>query len=115
MNARIQTWFPFPIQVCLNGREWLARQMDGQGMKYLAAGNCFPWIEQWDRAQQLMNTQLQAEWPQVLDRIANQLDPIHDTVFQSIRFVITGVPTSTNGPSMWSSVRPTTCAGSIPA
>jgi len=67
MNARIQTWFPFPIQVCLNGREWLARQMDGQGMKYLAAGNCFPWIEQWDRAQQLMDTQLQTEWPQVLD------------------------------------------------
>jgi hypothetical protein len=82
MNARIQTWFPFPIQVCLNGREWLARQMDGQGMKYLAAGNCFPWVEQWDRAQQLMDTQLQTEWPQVLDRIASQLNPIHDTVFQ---------------------------------
>ena len=24
MNARIQSWLPFPIQVCLNGREWLA-------------------------------------------------------------------------------------------
>jgi hypothetical protein len=82
MNARIQTWFPFAIQVCLNGREWLARQMDAQGMKYQAAGNCFPWIEQWDRAQELMNTQLQTAWPQVLDRIAGQLDPIHDTVFQ---------------------------------
>ncbi|MBM3748421.1 MAG: hypothetical protein FJW34_21785, partial [Acidobacteria bacterium] len=22
MNARIQTWFPFPVQICLNGREW---------------------------------------------------------------------------------------------
>jgi len=21
MNARIQTWFPFPVQICLNGRE----------------------------------------------------------------------------------------------
>lgn len=27
LNARIQTWFPFPVQICLNGREWLARQM----------------------------------------------------------------------------------------
>src|SRR5438445_11190318 len=27
LNARIQTWFPFSIQVCMNGREWLARQM----------------------------------------------------------------------------------------
>lgn len=24
MHARIQTWFPFSIQVCLNGRSWLA-------------------------------------------------------------------------------------------
>ena len=28
MNARIQTWFPFSIQICLKGREWLARQSD---------------------------------------------------------------------------------------
>ena len=29
MNARIQTWFPFPVQICLNGREcgWRARWM----------------------------------------------------------------------------------------
>jgi hypothetical protein len=24
MNARIQSWLPFSIQVCINGREWLA-------------------------------------------------------------------------------------------
>jgi hypothetical protein len=28
MNARIQTWLPFNVQVCINGREWLALQMD---------------------------------------------------------------------------------------
>ena len=26
MHLRLQTWFPFSLQVCLNGREWLARQ-----------------------------------------------------------------------------------------
>src|SRR5207245_2689701 len=31
MNARIQTWFPFNIQICLNGREWLARQLARAG------------------------------------------------------------------------------------
>ena len=30
MHARIQTWFPFSIQVCLNGREWLAQTMERQ-------------------------------------------------------------------------------------
>jgi hypothetical protein len=33
MHARIQSWFPFAIQICLNGREWLARQMDAAGLE----------------------------------------------------------------------------------
>jgi len=28
LSARMQTWFPFSVQVRRNGREWLARQMD---------------------------------------------------------------------------------------
>ena len=42
LNARIQTWFPFSIQICLNGREWLAHQMDTVGLAYLRHDNCFP-------------------------------------------------------------------------
>ena len=42
LNARIRSWFPFPIQICLNGREWLARQMDGAGLSYARQDNCFP-------------------------------------------------------------------------
>jgi hypothetical protein len=34
MGARIQTWFPFQIQVFLNGRERLSRQMDRAGIRY---------------------------------------------------------------------------------
>jgi hypothetical protein len=28
MHARLQTWLPFNVKVCLNGREWLGRLMD---------------------------------------------------------------------------------------
>jgi hypothetical protein len=45
LYARLQTWFPFSIQVGMNGREWLARQMDKAGLKYRQQGNCFVWIE----------------------------------------------------------------------
>ena len=31
-HVRVQTWFPFTVDVCLNGREWLARQMDRAGL-----------------------------------------------------------------------------------
>lgn len=82
MNARIQTWFPFPIQICLNGREWLARQMDAAGIKYVAQDNCFPWIEDWTLGQQLMNQQLGTDWPVVLDHVAEQLNPIHGQIFE---------------------------------
>jgi len=83
LNARIQTWFPFSIQICLNGREWLAHQMDTAGLAYLRHDNCFPWIEDWPAAQQLMDQQLKVDWPGVLDGLAAMLNPIHDQIFQA--------------------------------
>lgn len=78
MHGRIQTWFPFSIQVCLNGREWLARQMDRLGLRYHRQENCFPWIEKFPKAQALINEQLRTDWPSTLDRIARRLNPIHE-------------------------------------
>ena len=82
MNARIQTWFPFNIQICLNGREWLARQMDQDGIRYSRAENCFPWIENFEKAQKLMDQQLRTAWPGTLDRFARMLNPIHGNIFK---------------------------------
>jgi hypothetical protein len=85
MHGRIQTWFPFLIQVCLNGREWLSRALDREGIAYRRRDNCFPWIEDVDRAQTLMDGQLQTDWPGVLGNIAQKLNPIHDEVFCAFR------------------------------
>lgn len=82
MNARIQTWFPFPVQICLNGREWLARQMDAAALEYVRQDNCFPWIADWSKAQRLMDQQLKASWPKLLDGVARQLNPVHGEIFQ---------------------------------
>jgi hypothetical protein len=81
MSARIQTWFPFQIQVYLNGREWLAHQMKREGLSYVRQENCFPWLEDYARAQQLMDDQLKTEWPRELGAIARQLNPIHGEIF----------------------------------
>jgi len=83
LNARIQTWFPFSIQICLNGREWLAHQMDSVGLAYLRHDNCFPWIEDWPTAQQLMDQQLKVDWPILLDGIAGMVNPIHEQIFNA--------------------------------
>jgi hypothetical protein len=81
LNARIETWFPFSIQICMNGRTWLARQMDRAGIGYRQQDNCFPWVADWEQAQRLMDTQLQANWPEVLGEIARLLNPLHDEIF----------------------------------
>jgi len=82
MYARIQTWFPFNIQVGLNGREWLARQMDRQGLKYRQQGNCFVWIEDYEEAQKLLNQQLEMNWAELLNGFARQLNPLHESIFE---------------------------------
>jgi len=81
LSARIQTWFPFSVQVCLNGREWLARQMDRAGMKYVRQDNCFPWVQDWGRAQRLLGGQLRRNWPKALEPLARALNPVHAQIF----------------------------------
>ena len=42
MSVRLQTWFPFNVQLCLNGREWLACQLREAGSSdFKRHENCF--------------------------------------------------------------------------
>jgi hypothetical protein len=77
MYVRLQTWFPFEIQVGLNGREWLARQMDRDHLRYARHDNKFLWVRDWQRAQQLLDEQLQTDWPPELDALQQQVHPLH--------------------------------------
>ncbi|MCY3018329.1 MAG: hypothetical protein NTW87_04755 [Planctomycetota bacterium] len=81
MHARIQTWFPFTVQVCLNGREWLARRMDAVGLAYERDDNCFPWIADFPRAQKLMDRLLRTNWPEFLDGVARRINPAAAEMF----------------------------------
>lgn len=85
MHGRIQTWFPFRIQICLNGREWLAQQMDRAGVGYEKHRNCFAWVEDFARAQELFQSQLSVDWPEMLNPIARALNPIHEEIFRRYR------------------------------
>jgi hypothetical protein len=78
--VRLQTWFPFSVHVGMNGREWLARQMDRTGLRYRRRDNCFTWIEDWARAQQLLDEQLRMDWPGLLSRLLHQANPALATV-----------------------------------
>ena len=77
MHVRVQTWFPFTVDVCLNGREWLARQMDRAGLSYEQRDNCFASVSDPLRAQTLLDEQRRTDWPQTLDALLAQAHPLH--------------------------------------
>jgi hypothetical protein len=82
MHVRLQTWTPYTVRVSINGREWLARQMDQAGIAYVRRDNCFTWIEDVTAAQALMDQQLSVRWDRVLDKFVQQVNPIHQPHFQ---------------------------------
>src|SRR5439155_21223179 len=75
MHARLQSWFPFTLHICLNGREWLARQMDAAHLAYQQRENCFVWLADVAAAQALADAQLRTSWPPLLEAIARQVHP----------------------------------------
>jgi hypothetical protein len=75
MHLRLQTWAPYTIQVCINGREWLARQMDRQGIGYEKQDNCFTRIQDIPGAQQLFDRLGQQSWAGWLERVAAEVHP----------------------------------------
>ena len=75
MHVRLQSWLPFSIQVCVNGREWLARQMDRAGISYQQRDNCFSYIAEPQRAQQLMDRLTNRNFNSFLDMLARKVNP----------------------------------------
>lgn len=75
LHLRLQTWFPFAMNVCLNGRHWLARQLDQAGLGYVQRENCFTWLEDGARTQSLARAQLQSHWPALLQPLVEQCHP----------------------------------------
>ena len=76
MHLRLQTWFPFQMMVCLNGRLWLARQMDRAGLDYVQRDNSFVWLGDCGRAQKFADQQLRTDWPAKLQPLLAQCHPL---------------------------------------
>jgi hypothetical protein len=80
LHLRLQTWFPFLVQVCLNGRHWLAQQMSRLGLGYAQRDNCFTWVEDVERAQGLLEEQWHTPWALELERLVQQNHPTHPDI-----------------------------------
>ena len=75
MHIRLETWLPFTIQVCLNGREYLARRMDRAGIAYVRRDNCFTGIADCKRAQAMLDDLGRRDWVRFLNALARRVNP----------------------------------------
>lgn len=82
MHLRLQTWFPFSIHIAMNGREWLAHQLDAAGIGYRRADNCFLELENPGRAQELCDRQLKTRWKSAFLALLRQFHPSHAEIFR---------------------------------
>jgi hypothetical protein len=76
MHVRLQTWLPFGIAVCLNGREYLARRMEKAGIGFEQRDNCFSRIDDLPKAQKMLEDLDRRRWDRTLAAMAKRVNPL---------------------------------------
>jgi hypothetical protein len=76
MYVRIQTWFPFTVQVYVNGHDWLARQMQRRHVGFVQCDNAFTQLDDATAAQRLADRFPKLRWVKILNRWARHVNPL---------------------------------------
>jgi hypothetical protein len=76
LHIRLPTWFPFTLQVYVNGHEWLARQMTKHNIGFVPHDNAFLKIDNLDKAQELADQLPRYKWRRFLDALAKRVNPL---------------------------------------
>src|SRR5688500_4458217 len=75
MHVRLQTWAPYEIQVYVNGREWLARQLEA-AIGYRRSDNKITAVDDGEAVAALGERFAHTAWPPVLERQAALVNPL---------------------------------------
>ena len=78
IHVRLESWLPFSIQVCLNGRESLARRLEKAGIGFEKRDHCFTRIDDVKRAQEMLDALVTRKWGKFLNRLARRVNPLLD-------------------------------------
>ena len=92
MHVKLQTWFPFLIQVYINGRELMKHVFDENDISYQMYDNSFTEISDIEKAQQLADSFDSKKLCRQLDFFAEKLnsylDVIKDTFHQGYHWCV---------------------------
>jgi hypothetical protein len=76
MHVKLQTWFPFGMQIYINGREYIAKQLDKAGIAYSRYDNSFTHIDDITIAQKISDDLGSRKLDNMLNHFALQINPI---------------------------------------
>ena len=74
MYLKIQTWFPYNVQIYINGREYLSKLLDKNNIKYEMYNNSFSYIEDFSKAQKLADDILNKKISDSFDGLIKQIN-----------------------------------------
>ena len=80
MNIRLQTWFPYHIQIAMNGREWLRRSLEKSGIEHTVKGNKILSLGDFRKAQSFLDAQRDAHWTEILNGFLPEVFPSTEKV-----------------------------------
>lgn len=86
IHVRLQTWFPFVLQIAVNGHEWLARQMKRHRLSFLQIDNAFARIANPAKAQRLAEEFGRLNWPALLGQLARSVNPLFRSGLQGYQY-----------------------------
>jgi hypothetical protein len=76
IHIRLTTWFPFTIQVYVNGHSWLAQEMLERRLGFNLQDNAFTALDDPRAAQELADSFADLKWTKILDRLARRVNPL---------------------------------------
>jgi hypothetical protein len=76
LHVRLQTWFPFVVQIAVNGHDWLTRQLPRHGVAFEQLDNALVYLANPAKAQAVADQFSALNWPMVLARLAAHVNPL---------------------------------------
>lgn len=76
MSIRLETFFPYGIQVYVNGHSWLAQQMQKKGLGFTQRDNAFTALENPQAAQKIADRFARLNWVKQLSKWARKVNPL---------------------------------------
>jgi len=74
-HVRIQSWLPFNVHICVNGREWLCRTLAAARIAFQRSDNCLVRVADVPAAQRLLFRQPWANWQRILNGLVQRACP----------------------------------------